>query len=318
MDLSVTHIHLLLNHFPTVGFIVGLGLFIVGLAVKSDHLKIGSLVVMVGIALLTIVVYITGSGAHQTVCGPANVPEPCPEGGPSRVLIEMHEGAAYIALQFMVLAGGLAWLGLWNYRRTKRLPTWNAALLLIVSFATVVTVAQAANIGGEIRHPDIRVTQEVADPPPVSVALRTYVSNTPWVWAAFETLHMVGMSLVIGVVLLIDLKLLGLAPSLTYATLDRVLPWGLLGFGMNVLTGMVFFTSSPWQYVGNPSMNWKLVFLMGAGLNMLLFTLDQRWERANEAGAGTGREKAMAATAIVLWVGVMFFGSMLPFLGQAF
>ena len=119
-------------------------------------------------------------------------------------------------------------------------------------------------------------------------------------------------------VLLIDLKLLGLAPALTYATLDRVLPWGLLGFGMNVLTGMTFFVSSPWQYVGNPSMNWKLVFLMGAGLNMLLFTLDQRWERGHESALVTGREKAMAATAIVLWVCVMFFGSMLPFLGQAF
>jgi len=100
--------------------------------------------------------------------------------------------------------------------------------------------------------------------------------------------------------------------------LDRALPWGVLGFGLNVITGMIFFVASPWQYVGNMSMNWKLVFILGAALNMLLFTLDGRWEQRDAAGAGTGREKVMAASALVLWVGVMFFGTMLPFLGQAF
>ena len=317
MDLSVTHIHLLINHFPTVGFIVALGLFIMGLAVRSDHLKVASLVTMVGIALLTIPVYITGSGAQQAVCGPLDVPAPCPDGGPSRVRIEMHEGAAYLALQFMMFAGGLAWLGLWNHRRTKQLPTWNAVLLLIVAFATVAAVAQAANLGGEIRHPDIRVAAEATDPP-LGRAIGIYVANTPWVWVTAETLHFMGLSLIIAVVLLIDLKLLGLAPTLTYAMLDRALPWGVLGFGLNVITGMIFFVASPWQYVGNMSMNWKLVFILGATLNMLLFTLDGRWEQRDAAGAGTGREKVMAASALVLWVGVMFFGTMLPFLGQAF
>ncbi|MBI4262980.1 MAG: hypothetical protein HY657_01265 [Acidobacteria bacterium] len=315
MDLSATHVHLLLNHFPTVGFIVGLGLFIIGLAAKSDHLKVASLVTMFGIALLTIPVYVTGSGAQQQVCGPVNVPEPCPEGGPSRVLIEMHEGAAFRSLLWMELAGLLSWLGLWQYRRVQRIPGWNVALILLVSFVTVATVAQAANLGGEIRHPDIRVTQESTEVP-LGRAVGNYVANTPFVWAAGETLHMIGLSLVIGVVLLIDLKLFGYASAIPYATLDRLLPWAMLGFALNIYTGMHFFVASPWQYVGNVAMNWKLVFLMAAGLNMLLFTLDPTWGR--DGPATPERSKVMAATAIVLWVGVMFWGSMLPFIGQAF
>ena len=54
MDLSPTHIHLLLNHFPTVGFIIGICLFVAALIARSDHLKQASLVLFVGIAMLTI------------------------------------------------------------------------------------------------------------------------------------------------------------------------------------------------------------------------------------------------------------------------
>jgi len=52
--MNLAHIHLLLNHFPTIGTIIGIGLFLVGLAAKSDDLKRASLVVFLGIALLTL------------------------------------------------------------------------------------------------------------------------------------------------------------------------------------------------------------------------------------------------------------------------
>ena len=59
-DLSPTHVHLLLNHVPTVGFIIALALFVFGLALRSDDLKRVSLVVMTGIALVTIPTFTTG------------------------------------------------------------------------------------------------------------------------------------------------------------------------------------------------------------------------------------------------------------------
>jgi hypothetical protein len=315
MDLSATHLHLLLNHVPTVGFIIGLGLFILGLIARSEHLKVASLVVLIGVALVTVPVFVTGGAAEQQLCVASNVPGPCPDAAVSRTLIEMHEGAAFIAMYIILFAGGLAWLGLWQHRRIGRIPTWNVVLLLIVSLVAVATVAQAANLGGEIRHPEIRVTQESPDPP-ISRVVGTFIAQTPWTFAATETLHMIGLTLLIGVVLLIDLKILGFMPSLPYATLDRLLPWGILGFGLNASTGMLFFVAAAYQYVENLAFNWKLVFLMAAGMNMLLFTFDPTWTR--EGQPAPAYSKAIAVTALGLWVGVMFWGTMLPFIGQAF
>ena len=315
MDLSATHIHLLINHIPTVGFVIGLGLFVVGLVAKSDHLKVTSLVMLVGVALITIPVYATGSAAQERICGSTAAPGPCEDAALSRTLIEMHEGAAFASLILMVFVGGLAWLGLWHYRRLSRIPAWNIALLLLVGLVTLGEVSYAASLGGEISHPEIRVTQDATEPP-LGRAIGTFVANTPWAWAAFEALHMVGLSLLIGIVLLFDLKLLGFAPSLQYATLDRLLPWAVLAFGFNVITGMSFFAASPWQYVGNVAFNWKMIFVMVAGVNAMLLTFDLG--RRQEGEPAPAYSKALAASALALWVGVMFWGSMLPFIGQAF
>jgi hypothetical protein len=315
-DFSAAHVHLLINHFPTIGFIVAAGLFFVALAAKSDHLKVGSLVVMVGIAILTIPVYASGSGAQAQICGPLEVPGPCETNeAMSRTLIEMHEAAAFIGMYAMFLTGGLAWLALWHYRRFKRIPAVLNGLIVVMAFVTMGLIANAANLGGEISHPEIRVTQEATEPP-LSRVIGTYIATTPWTFASAETLHMIGLSLIIGVVLLIDLKVLGFLPAVPYATLDRMLPWGILGFGLNAMTGMLFFVAAPNQYVGNPSFNWKLVFLMAAGLNTLLFTFDETWMR--EERPAPAWSKTIAVSALVLWVTVMFFGTMLPFLGQAF
>jgi hypothetical protein len=110
--------------------------------------------------------------------------------------------------------------------------------------------------------------------------------------------------------------MLGFLPTIPYRTVDRLLPWAILGFSTNVMTGMLFFVATPYQYVGNPAFDRKLVFLLAAGLNMLLFTFDGAWTR--EGQPAPVYSKALAVTALALWVGVMFWGTMLPYIGQAF
>lgn len=318
MDLSPTHIHLLLNHFPTVGFIIGIGLFVIALIANSEHLKVGSLVVLVGISLITIPAYTTGYSAEVTLCAVAEtgLPGPCEEEGVSRNLMEQHEGAAFVAMMLMIVTGGFAWLGLWQMRRFKYLPKWNVAVVVLMSLLTLASVSRAASIGGEIRHPEIRVTQE--DPStPVGRLAGNWVRDTPWAWIAFETLHFIGLTLLVGVVLLINLKMFGKLPGITYSTLDRMLPWAILGFGLNTITGMLFYAAAAFtQYQNNPAFYWKLGFILAAGLNTLIFTFDQGWE--DESRPAPMHSKALAGMSLVLWVGVMFWGSMLPFIGNAF
>src|SRR6202044_2458615 len=122
--MDLTHIHLLLNHFPTIGTLIGGGLFVLSLFMKSDDLKLASLVILLGIALLAIPTYMSGNGAQD---GIHSLP------GVSKSLIETHEGAALVAMAFMLLTGAFSWLGLWQFRRLKRVPSWNLAVILLLT-----------------------------------------------------------------------------------------------------------------------------------------------------------------------------------------
>src|SRR5262245_47406481 len=106
--MNLPHIHLLLNHFPTVGFSVGLGLFLVAIVVKSDDLKRASLAVIFLMALLTIVTYVSGNAAEEIVRERPDV---------SMAAIRSHESAALLAYILMEITGFVAWLGLWQYRK---------------------------------------------------------------------------------------------------------------------------------------------------------------------------------------------------------
>jgi len=103
-----------------------------------------------------------------------------------------------------------------------------------------------------------------------------------------------------------------------YSAVYQLLPIGMLGFGINLITGMMFFIGTPGQYVHNITFFWKIVFIVLGGLNVLYFMLfDEAW--AVGPGDDAPRTaKVAAASAIFIWVAVLFCGHMLPFIGNAF
>jgi uncharacterized membrane protein len=313
-----THLHLLLNHIPTVGFGIGIALFLVGLVARSNDLRQAGLVVFVGVALLAIPTYATGNAAQMTLQDRGEITDDTTEGIVTLSLIETHEGAAFLALGFMELTGALAWLALWQFRRTVRLSTGMAGTLVVLSLVTMALMAQAANIGGLINHPEIRGAEEATTfAGHLGRVVGDYVRDTPWTWIAAETLHFIGLTLLLGITLLIDLRVLGFMKQLPFSAVDRLLPWAMLGFALNVFTGMLFFAAAFGQYTDNPAFYWKMIFVLLAGANTLYFTFDRGWN------VGPGRDapalsKFAAVSAMFLWVGVMYWGSMLPFIGNAF
>lgn len=313
-----THLHLLLNHVPTVGFGIGVAMFVLGLAGRSNDLKQASLVIFVGVALITIPTYVTGNAAQVHLQDRGEVSDGTTEGMVTLSLIETHEGAAFLALAFMELTGALAWLALWRFRRTLNVSPGMNGVLLVLSLATLGLMAQAANVGGMINHPEIRGADEVTTfAGHMGRVVGDYVRDTPWTWIAAETIHFVGLSMLVGVILLIDLRVLGFMKQVSFAALDRLLPWAMLGFAINTFTGMLFFTAAYGQYTNNPAFFWKLVFVLLAGANTLYFTFDRTW--VLEPGRDAPMlSKAAAISAMFFWVGVMYWGSMLPFIGNAF
>jgi hypothetical protein len=154
-----------------------------------------------------------------------------------------------------------------------------------------------------------------------STAASKVVTHYSWIWPACETLHFVGLSLLIGNVGLFDLRLLGAAKRLPVAPLNRLVRWGVAGFLLNLITGLVFFVGAPTQYVNNLAFHLKLIFILLAGLNLAAFNLGgvARTVAILEPGQDAPMSaKIIAATSLFLWVGVMFWGRMLPFIGNAF
>ena len=327
--MNSAHLHLLLNHFPTIGMIVGLGVFVTAIAARSDDLKRASLGIFFIIALLSIPTFVTGTAAQLAL---ADTPEV------SKAAIETHESAAFVALWFMELTGALAWLGLWQYRRLSRVPQGTLAAVLLAGLLTLGLMTRAANIGGELRHPEIRtgpsltggltgatVESATAAPPLASVAepplarkIGAAMVEEKWRWAASEALHFIGLCLLFGVVLTVDLRMLGFMKGISFSALHRLLPWGVLGFGVNVVTGMLFFVGAPNSYVISSVFFWKLALILVAGANALYFTV---FEQAWTLGAGDTppvAARVAAASGIFLWMCVIFCGQMLPFIGRAF
>jgi hypothetical protein len=108
---NIAHLHLLLNHVPTVGAVVALGLLIVAFVRRDEPLKLAGLEVLFAIALLTLPVYMSGVAAHQKL---KNQP------GISDDAMRVHQDAALDGFAVTEFAGFVAWIALWQSRRLGR------------------------------------------------------------------------------------------------------------------------------------------------------------------------------------------------------
>jgi len=149
-------------------------------------------------------------------------------------------------------------------------------------------------------------------------AVGDFVIGHTWMWPTLETLHFVGLSLLFTTVLIVNLRLLGVMKIVPYSAVYQLLPIGMLGFAVNLITGMLFFLGIPTQYNANPVFYWKMVFVLLGGLNTAYFMLaDDSWRAESGVGA-PGGPRVAAASAIFIWVAVLYCGHMLPFIGNAF
>jgi uncharacterized membrane protein len=322
--MNLAHLHLLLNHFPTVGMIVGIALFAVCLISRNEHLVRPSLLIFFGIAVLTIPTYVTGNSAQLAICKvQEKMTDPCKDPNVSRALIEAHEAAALPAFVVMIVNGALAWLGLWQYRRSGRVPKSTQLVVMALSVIAFGLMARAANMGGDIRHPEIRDFVQAAEGgQPLARAYGDFVqgikSGSRWVWATLQTLHFIGMSLMFGVALVVDLRILGMMKAVSFAALHRLIPWAILGFGIDLLTGMSYFVGAPWQYATSVVFELKIALIVLASVNVLYFTMQDRiWAVASGEDAPF-TAKAAAGSGIAIMLGILYCGHMLPFLGKAF
>jgi hypothetical protein len=144
--MTSVHLHLLLTHVPVIGVFVILCVLIGALGRRNDSIGRLGLTMLVGVALVTVAVYFTGEPAEEAVEDLAGV---------SEALIHSHEDAALAAFAATGVAGVVA-LGLLSWFRQRALARWAIGAALGLTFVAAGLMAWTANLGGQIRHSEIR------------------------------------------------------------------------------------------------------------------------------------------------------------------
>ena len=301
---NLAHLHLLLNHVPTIGFSLGIGLLAASFVRDSEDLRRASHVVFFGVALVAIPAYLSGNAAHYILQTEPDL---------AQEVVTAHQNAAMVALiPWRSRGSSVGWpcgdSGGGTGRLSWSCRSWPSLLM-----------ARAANIGGQIRHPEIlgrgiRLCAGVAQPRDPGSGVR---SRQP-----------LGLADLRGLTLRRTVSPLrrdvarepangGFINGVPLADVNRLLPWAMAGLGINIITGMLFFLAAPEQYTQNSAFTWKMGLVLLGGFSLLYPTMfDQEHASTPDMLHAAITRKLIAACSLVIWIGVIFLGRFLPYLGM--
>jgi uncharacterized membrane protein len=145
--MDATHIHLILTHFPIIGLTIGFGILVYGQYSKNNTIKKVALIIFILMAILTIPAYLSGEEAEEKVENIAGV---------SESIIEDHEELAEKAIWLMGLLGAFSLLNLYAISKNLTPSKTISTITIVISIATLGLFAKVGNLGGQIRHSEIR------------------------------------------------------------------------------------------------------------------------------------------------------------------
>ena len=147
--------------------------------------------------------------------------------------------------------------------------------------------------------------------------ISTTLRDITWVWPLFEALHFLGLAMLIGGAGYFDLRLLGLFRSVPVPAVKAFMPAAIIGFVINLVTGVLFFVMAPGMYALSAIWWVKVFFIIIAGLNAMLFetTLGTRVLELGPNEDTPVSFKIVGAVSLFSWFAVLYCGRMLPYLG---
>ena len=139
--------------------------------------------------------------------------------------------------------------------------------------------------------------------------------NSPWGWPTAESIHFLGLCMLIGTVGVFDLRMLGLGQGISYGGLHKLVKFGVGGYLLNVTTGVMFLTTAPDQYIYNPAFQTKMLFMLIAGINMLWFyaTTSNKVKGTEAALAVSSRAKIIALVSLISWGVIIVCGRLITY-----
>jgi hypothetical protein len=156
MAMNAPHWHLAINHLPVMGLFLVLLLLGYALVRGRGELYGVCLGALIFLALATVPVFLTGRSADEAMMDIAEVDDK---------VVHIHEAAANLAFIGIGVLGVIVLAVLWMGRKMPHISRGAAAFVLVVTLAEAFLMGRAANLGGNIRHPEIRGGQPKTEEP---------------------------------------------------------------------------------------------------------------------------------------------------------
>ena len=303
-----SHVHIILNHFPTVGFVFALGIYALALLLNNTVMKRTGLALFVICAVLGVPTFVTGNASMWALTDP-------PVRGISKAVINAHRDWALYTLLGLGFTGVTAWIELWRYRQVGRFSNPFLALVLVFGVITLGIMAETGHRGGQINHPEIRVATDVQPTDPnagLSVFVEKEINQVIW-FVPWQTVHFFGYALIFGTAFAVSLRVLGFWKSVSFESVHRILPLGVFGVVTNVFSGMLILQADSSRYLNEITFVPKIIFITIGGIAVLYYSVSERLWRVKAGEEAPMGAKWVAALVLLSWIGVILGGRLLPY-----
>lgn len=145
--------------------------------------------------------------------------------------------------------------------------------------------------------------------------LHDWVVGSGWIWPMLETFHFLGLCLLLGSLIFVDLRVVGYNKTAPLKPIHAFVPITIIGFSLNAITGLLFMFGDPFRYFPNVAFQFKMFLIFLAGLNVLYFELKvhPKIKAAGDAAELGLDARIVAGASLVFWVGVILAGRLIPY-----
>jgi hypothetical protein len=135
-------------------------------------------------------------------------------------------------------------------------------------------------------------------------------------WPIMLGSHSLGLAIIVGVVIIINLRLLGLYSAIPYTSLAKFLPVAWVGFAINLFTGLSLFTTQATIYITNVPFLTKMTFIILGTANLVFTSKHLKREGAAWESAGTVSQAGtlLAATSLAFWALAIMTGRLIAYI----
>jgi hypothetical protein len=146
------------------------------------------------------------------------------------------------------------------------------------------------------------------------LAFSQWILTDLWAHPMLLSMHTIGMAFVVGIVLMLDLRVLGFAPGLSLGLFERLLGLAWAGFGLNLVSGILLFMAYATTLILNWTFDLKLGLILAGGISVWSLWRTLRAGQQTDGVVVFGdRAKTLAVISALFWLGAIVAGRYIAF-----